>query len=78
MKGNAALGIPAISEPCQALPVACEVALDVWSLMGGEWRPEAVAPAVALAQVDRFDGLIERLVMIRGLVAELREARRAD
>lgn len=44
----------------------------------GEWRPEAFAPACALAQVERFDGLLERVIIIRGLVAELREQRIAS
>jgi hypothetical protein len=46
----------------------------VWGLIG-EWRVESIAPACQYAGVTRFDGLIDRLIMIRGLLDELRSRR---
>ena len=63
-----------IDEPCPALTPACEEALEVWGLIG-EWRVESIAPACEYAGVTRFDGLVDRLIMIRGLLDELRSRR---
>lgn len=41
----------------------------------GEWRVEAIGPACQYAGITRFDGLVDRLIMIRGLLDELRNRR---
>ena len=67
-----------IEEPAPSLTPSCEEALEVWGMMGGEWRPEALGAACVLAQPTVYAGLVERLLIIRSAVADLRERRRED
>jgi hypothetical protein len=46
----------------------------VWGLVG-EWRIESIAPACQYAGVTHFDGLLDRLIIIRGLLDDLRSRR---
>lgn len=52
----------------------CEVALAVWSAMGG-WFPERLPVVLVMLGVTELDGLFDRLIFIRGAIADLEKER---
>jgi len=52
----------------------CEAALAVWSAMGG-WFPERLPVVLVMLGVTELDGLFDRLIFLRGAIADLDKER---